>query len=182
MIRIGKPKRDFAARRRRVGVWLTCAGIGVTLSAVGGCAEPAAVDPVVNGTVGAAPVAGAPSSEAPPPSEPTTSKPSDIPGEVDDLGEVGADRWLRVESLRDGVEGGWATGRFIGESNKLVIETEGVARFALALDRVEIDWTRRVVLRIDGSNSELTRKHFPTIRLERSPAGNWVPSKGGPGD
>jgi hypothetical protein len=86
-------------------------------------------------------------------------------------------KWLRVARLREGVEGGWATGRFIPEDNKLVIDTEGVDEFVIDLDGVDIDWTRRVVLRINGDNSELTRRHYPTLRLNRTEGGRWLPVK-----
>jgi hypothetical protein len=85
------------------------------------------------------------------------------------------EKWLRVEELADDSPGGWATGQFVPELNKLIIETDGVRQFVIAADRVDLDWDRRVVLRINGSNSELTRKHFPTIRLRQTVGGDWRP-------
>ncbi len=104
--------------------------------------------------------------EPPPP-------PADVPEEYAELLERNTPRWLIVEKLRKDAAGGWATGNFIAEANKIVIDTDGVERFVLHLDRIELDWTRRVVLRIDGANSELTRKRYPTLRLQRSPGGAW---------
>ena len=81
--------------------------------------------------------------------------------------------WLVVEVISDGVVGGWATADFVSAANKIVIETFDVQQFAMHLDMISIDWRRRVVLRIDGSVFELTRKHYPLIRLRRSDMGVW---------
>ena len=101
---------------------------------------------------------------------------------IDDLEALDVDdshdRWLRVEDIADGAEGGWATGAFM-PGNKVVIETENVTQFALDLPRIPIDWDRRVILCIDGHTSELTRKHYPHLRLRRSPTGGWTPVKDG---
>ena len=80
---------------------------------------------------------------------------------------------LVVEVISDGVVGGWATADFVSAANKIVIETFDVQQFAMHLDMISIDWRRRVVLRIDGSVFELTRKHYPLIRLRRSDMGVW---------
>jgi len=93
--------------------------------------------------------------------------------ELEDLAsESGADRWLRVVKLADEASGGWATGVF-SPTNKITIETRSVSEFSMDLSKIAIDWTRRVVLRIDGHTSELTRAHYPVIRLGRSPTGGW---------
>ena len=83
-------------------------------------------------------------------------------------------RWLAVERIAEGADGAWATGGLVS-ANKIVIETENVAQFRLDLDQIPVDWSRRVVLRIDGRPSELTREHYPTLRLRRSPTGGWLP-------
>ena len=83
-------------------------------------------------------------------------------------------RWLAVERIAEGADGAWATGGLVA-ANKIVIETENVAQFRLDLDEIPVDWSRRVVLRIDGRPSELTREHYPTLRLRRSPTGGWLP-------
>lgn len=145
------------------------AAVAALAAVLGGCAEPTAVESTAGNTA-----------PAPARVEPPKEVTADVPGDLDALLAVDSDRWLHVEGLREGAEGGWATGDFVKASNKIVIDTEGVARFAVDLDRIDIDWTRRVVLRIDGSNSELTRKHFPTLRLQRSRPGSWTPVKKAP--
>lgn len=78
-----------------------------------------------------------------------------------------------MEKVAEDAPGGWATGRFIGDENKLVIDTENVARFSADLTQMGIDWSRRVVLRIDGTSYELSHDNYPTLRLQRTPGGNW---------
>lgn len=84
--------------------------------------------------------------------------------------------WLRIERIREGAENPHATGRFV-RPNKLIIETHGVDQFTINLRAIPIDWSRRVVLRINDDPSELTRKHYPRLRLRRSPTGGWLPVK-----
>ncbi len=81
--------------------------------------------------------------------------------------------WLRIEGIRDSAAGAWATGSFLKDKNKIVIETENVERFSINLSKLRLNWNRRVVLRIDGRSSELTRKRRPVLHLHRSPAGSW---------
>lgn len=83
------------------------------------------------------------------------------------------DGWLRIEVLHPDAPGAWATGEFILERNKLVIETENVDEFSIALPQLRIDWGHRVILRIDGHSSELIPKRRAILRLHRSPAGSW---------
>ncbi|MFQ5489567.1 MAG: hypothetical protein ACE5GE_02495 [Phycisphaerae bacterium] len=82
------------------------------------------------------------------------------------------DGWLRIEAIRKGATGAWA-----GGSNptpgRIVIDTENVDRFSINCAQLHIDWSGRVVLRIDGRSSELTRKKRPLIHFQRSPAGSW---------
>ncbi len=81
--------------------------------------------------------------------------------------------WLRIESIRESAIGAWATGSLTREANKLVIDTEHVEQFSIDVSKLRLDWTHRVVLRIDGRSSELTRKRDPVVHLRRSPAGSW---------
>jgi hypothetical protein len=83
-------------------------------------------------------------------------------------------QWLAIDRIAEGADGAWATGGVFAE-NRVVIRTENVARFRVHLDRLPVNWDRRVVLRIDGRPSELTRKHYPTLTLQRSPTGGWIP-------
>ncbi len=100
-------------------------------------------------------------------------EPDDIPPELAEAVESGEEKWLGVERVGEGAEGGWATGHFISSANKIMIETGDVLQLVMHLDRMEMDWTRRVVLKIDGASFELTRKHYPTIHLRRSAGGGW---------
>ena len=81
-------------------------------------------------------------------------------------------RWLHVERIKEGAKGGWITGGLV-EGNRIEIETRDVEQFVLDLSALPIDWTRRAVLRIDDSTSELTSKHHPIVRLRRTPSGGW---------
>jgi hypothetical protein len=126
--------------------------------------------------------------EAPPhvedskPTKPTESVESveESAARLDLLPEAG-DRWLRVERVTDGKAGGWATGGFEA-GNRIVVEAVDVDQFVIDLSRIAIDWSRRVVLRINGVNSELTKKRYPVLRLRRSSGGSWdvVEDKTGP--
>jgi hypothetical protein len=83
------------------------------------------------------------------------------------------DGWLRIDALRPDAPGAWATGYFLEDPNKIVIETENVAEFSIDLPQLHVNWDRRVILRIDGHSSELIRKRRPILHLRRSPAGSW---------
>lgn len=83
------------------------------------------------------------------------------------------DGWLRIEAIHPDAPGAWATGAFIREKNKIVIETENVDEFSIRLPQLHVNWDRRVILRIDGHSSELKWKRRPILHLRRSPAGSW---------
>ena len=80
--------------------------------------------------------------------------------------------WLRIEAIREGAPGAWATGRFIPD-NRIEIETEAVSEFSLDVSDLHINWDRRVVLKIDGRASELIRKKSPVIHLQQDQTGAW---------
>ena len=96
---------------------------------------------------------------------------ADLEKWLDDAGEE-RNQWLRVERIETGAEGGWITGGLV-EGNRIEIETRDVEQFVMDLSAIPIDWTRRAVLRIDNSTSQLTRKHHPMVRLRRTPSGGW---------
>ncbi len=81
--------------------------------------------------------------------------------------------WLRIEGIRDSAVGAWATGSFLSDRNKIVIETENADQFTINLAKLRLNWNKRVILRINGHSSELTKKRDPLLRLHRSPAGSW---------
>jgi len=84
------------------------------------------------------------------------------------------DRWLWVETPREGTAGGWATGSFDPKRNKLDIRTKDVTRFVIDVGRIPIDWKRVVVLGIDGKNSELRRRDFTRLHFVLDAHGQWV--------
>lgn len=116
-----------------------------------------------------APVESPPEASAPDPIQ--RMETAELEKWLDDSGEE-RNRWLRIERIKKGAEGGWITGEMV-EGNRIVIETRDVEQFVLDLSAIPIDWTRRAVLRIDKSTSQLTRKHHPVVRLRRTPSGGW---------
>lgn len=86
--------------------------------------------------------------------------------------EEGKEKWVRVVEIKDGQPGAWITGQF-EKPNRIVISVEGAEQFELDTSKLDIDWTKRVVLRINEANSELTRKKSPVIQLKQSAGGGW---------
>jgi len=84
------------------------------------------------------------------------------------------DRWLFVEKVAGKASGGWATGSFDEERNKLSITTSDVEEFAVDTSRVKINWRKLVVLSIDGKNSELRKRDFDILHFRRTPHGEWT--------
>lgn len=86
----------------------------------------------------------------------------------------GADRWLQVERVRGEAKGAWATGSFNTQRNRLDISTKNVERFAIDMERIPIDWHRVVVIRLDGTNSELRRRDQAVYHFSLDDRGRWV--------
>jgi len=103
-----------------------------------------------------------PPAEAPPPRIP-------LPDDPD-----AADRWLFVEKTKDGVPGGWATGSFDPQKNKIDIRMHDVRQFAIDVERIAIDWQRLVVIAIDGKNSELRKRDVTLLHFRLDDHGQWV--------
>ena len=104
---------------------------------------------------------------------------SDTAGEVPVRVDIGvhvgdSDDWLTVDEIRDNAPGAWATGSFLAERNRIVIETEAVARFSIDMGRVPVRWERLVVIRIDGRNSELVKRDQAIYRFVLDDHGRWV--------
>lgn len=93
----------------------------------------------------------------------------EIPVPIDD-----PNRWLFVEKVAEGAKGGWATGSFDEERNKLSITTSDVSEFAIDTARLKINWKKLVVLSIDGKNSELRRRDFDVLHFKRAAHGEWT--------
>ncbi|MGH8598796.1 MAG: hypothetical protein ACREXT_19285 [Gammaproteobacteria bacterium] len=88
-----------------------------------------------------------------------------------------ADRWLFVEKAKGDAPGGWATGAFDRQKNKLDIRTRDVQKFAIDVERVAIDWQRLVVIAIDGKSSELRRREVTLLHFRLDDHGQWVVSE-----
>ncbi len=85
-----------------------------------------------------------------------------------------AKRWLFVEKTKNDAPGGWATGAFDKDKNKLDIRTKDVQQFAIDVQRITIDWRRLVVIAIDGKNSELRRRDVTLLHFRLDDHGQWV--------
>jgi hypothetical protein len=105
------------------------------------------------------------------PKSPTTEAPPRIPLPDD---PDAADRWLFVEKAKGDAPGGWATGSFDRQKNKLDIRTRDVRQFAIDVERIAIDWKRLVVIGIDGKNSELRRRDVSLLHFRLDDHGLWV--------
>ncbi len=84
------------------------------------------------------------------------------------------ERWLYLEKAKPGAPGGWATGTFHPQRNKIEIHTRDVEGFAIDTSRIAIDWVRLVVLGIDGRNSELKKRDYDVLHFQRDEHGQWV--------
>ena len=90
----------------------------------------------------------------------------EIPLPVDD-----SNRWLFVQKVAEKARGGWATGSFDADRNKLSVQTNDIEEFALDTSRVAINWKKLVVLSIDGKNSELRKRDYDILQFTRTPRG-----------
>jgi len=82
--------------------------------------------------------------------------------------------WLRAEKLRADADGGWVTGDFIPERNKIEIQTRDVTQFSINMGMLPVDWTQLVVLGIDGRNSELRQRDVDVYHIARDEKGQWI--------
>jgi hypothetical protein len=147
------------------------AGILGTAFVLSGCPRAdSAGDPVATSKPAIAQPVPQPHAPQPPPAAPDPHNRVEV--RVRTLSDP-QDGWLRIEALHRDAPGAWATGEFIRDRNKVIIETENVDEFSIALPQLRIDWEHRVILRIDGHSSELTPKRRAILRLRRSPAGSW---------
>ncbi len=148
-----------------------CGLLLATLAA--GCPEPATNSPPV------ATSRPAEASVAEPPPSPATQPARPVPSQRNNFVELRInhlndpqDGWLRIEAMREGAPGAWATGHFILD-RKIEIETEHVDQFSIDVSRLRINWNRRVILKIDGRASQLSRKKSPVVHFKRDRTGAW---------
>jgi len=85
-----------------------------------------------------------------------------------------AERWLFVEKTKSDAPGGWATGSFDRQKNKLDVRTRDVRQFTIDVERIAIDWQRLVVIGIDGKNSELRKRDVSLLHFRLDEHGQWV--------
>jgi hypothetical protein len=86
--------------------------------------------------------------------------------------EIPTDAWLHIEGLKENVEGGWITGHSPA-TNRIVIYTDNVTQFSMNVSALELDWSRRVWVRLDDHGFELTHKRNPVIHLQKTSTGGW---------
>jgi hypothetical protein len=111
--------------------------------------------------------------EAPAQSPPAV--PADIPTRVDiPVPPDDSDRWLFVQKVAGKATGGWATGSFDADRNKLSVTTSDVEEFAVDTSRITVNWKKLVVLSIDGKNSELRKRDYDILVFTRTPHGEWI--------
>ncbi len=110
----------------------------------------------------------APEPDSPAPAIATSAEPEEIVIFESDS------EWLRAEQLRADVDGGWVTGDFLPERNKIEIHTRDLTEFSINVGLLPIEWGRLVVVGIDGRNSELRRRDFDVYHIARDEHGKWV--------
>ncbi|MCC7292091.1 MAG: hypothetical protein IT449_08540 [Phycisphaerales bacterium] len=154
--------------------WQTCAAM-VGAIALGACSRPSPPSTGSANGQGNSHEPSVPSSAKPAPNAKPApdAKPSRaLPIAVPDPAE--ADRWLHVVRVREGVPGGVATGDFDPQRNKITIATTGVLEFRMDTDLMSIDWSRSVVLRIDGYNSQLVPRDEKRLTFRVNETGDWM--------
>ena len=102
-----------------------------------------------------------------------------VPAAPQDLAPVtidsaDTDRWLFSEQVADGAKGGWVTGSFDPQRNKLEIQTKDIHEFSIDTSRIPINWQRLVVISIDGFNSELKRRNADVLHFRLDEHKRWV--------
>ena len=143
--------------------------MSVVLLSLAGCRKPAPAES-----------SGPPRNESAPEATVARDDPQRLPEleliklklEVEQLYERGS--WLRVDRADAGVPGAWVSGGFNPVENKIFIDTHDVSRFTVDLERVPVQWSRLVVLRIDGRNTELKRREKSRYHFARDDHGQWV--------
>ena len=123
--------------------------------------------------------ASSPAPASAPATTPPATPPAEPPARIDPfayyINDVNAlpDGFLVIESADDTGNRAWIEGSVIGD-DRIVIQTNNVLQFRLDIGEVRINWDKRIVLRIDGYNSELTRKRWPRFSLIRTSTGAWT--------
>jgi hypothetical protein len=82
------------------------------------------------------------------------------------------DGWMQIDRSEDSAIRAWAEGRTM-DDDALIIETQNVGRFHLDLGQIRLNWQRRILLRIDGFNRELSRPDRSRITYQKTATGGW---------
>jgi hypothetical protein len=82
--------------------------------------------------------------------------------------------WLAVEEIGPDSDGGWATGSFDSDRNKIDVTTDDVDRFSIDMTQVPVDWNRIVIIGIDGVNTELKKRNYNVYHFARNASGQWI--------
>lgn len=88
--------------------------------------------------------------------------------------EDDARRWLFVDEVTPGERGGYATGDFLPERNKLVIDIKNVEAFTVDTAKIRINWERPVIFSLNSKNSELVKRDTARMNFIRNSYGAWV--------
>jgi len=140
--------------------YTTWACLGVLLMLLCSCSEPAHVSEPAVRAAGDQTVEPKPTVvESVPPTLPALNDPS---------------RWLFVQKVEKDGDGGWATGAFDPNRNKITIETHAVKAFRIDTSRMKINWKKLVILSIDGRNSELKKRDWQVLYFALNRHGLWV--------
>lgn len=83
-----------------------------------------------------------------------------------------SDGWMKLDEPEDAAARAWAEGRTL-DDDALIIQTQNVRRFQLDLGHIRLNWQRRILLRIDGFNRELTRPDQNRIIYQKTATGGW---------
>ncbi len=83
------------------------------------------------------------------------------------------DHWLVVKKAVNVEAGTWAKGDFNAGRNKISIVTKNVAEFTIDTDRIPIDWSRAVIISIDGINAELRHRDYSPLLFHREGYSSW---------
>ncbi|HRX83569.1 MAG TPA: hypothetical protein P5572_00965 [Phycisphaerae bacterium] len=163
---------------------LAAALLGLAANAAPGCADgaeeraaatPASAAPAATPAPSSAPSTG---SEAPAASPDASGEKTPIPPAPPPLAVESTPPpplktgWATLTEHDDAQKRAWVEGEVVN-GDEFTINTSNVRRFTLDLTCVRLDWSKRIVLRMDGFNSQLTRKRWPTLHFVRTSAGAW---------
>lgn len=83
------------------------------------------------------------------------------------------DHWLSVKRAVDPGTGTWGKGDFDAERNKISVVTKNVAEFTIDTNRIPIDWSRLVIISIDGIAAELRPRDYSPLVFKREGYSSW---------